>query len=150
MIIKVGFLAASDCALLEYALPPVYASADRITTCIVRDRLTWTGDQFVIEPAFFDWLKGMEHECSLGLTPIGDVVQAEEPAELAALVVRAHGDRALWVRFSSGGRARIAARFSPARVRADLVEGVHRSPALELAPARRATWLGQARLALGG
>ena len=62
MMIKVGFLAAYDYALLEYAIPPVYASADQITICIDRDRLTWTGDPFVIEPSFFDWLKGIDHD----------------------------------------------------------------------------------------
>ena len=71
------------------------------------------------------------------------------PAELAALVVRGYRDRLLWERLSRGGRARIAASFSPERVRQDLIEGVLASPALERARARPTGWLERTRAVLG-
>ncbi|MDA1265232.1 MAG: glycosyltransferase family 4 protein [Planctomycetota bacterium] len=77
----------------------------------------------------------------LGLTPMLDVLLADDMTELAALVARAYRDPALWSTLSIGGRARIEATFSPARVAEQLEHGVLCSPVLERTRARRRSLL---------
>jgi len=76
----------------------------------------------------------------LGLTPMEDVLVADDPAELAALVIRAYTDQGLWEHLSTSGR-RAVERFGPARVGEDLLRGVLNSPSLDRARARRRSLL---------
>jgi hypothetical protein len=47
--IKVGFCVAYDWYLLEYSIPLVYASADRIFISVDKDRISWNLKKYVFE-----------------------------------------------------------------------------------------------------
>ena len=56
MLIKTGFLVAYDYEMLKNAIPCVYNSSDVICLCIDKNRQTWSGNIFDIDPSFFQWL----------------------------------------------------------------------------------------------
>jgi hypothetical protein len=55
--IHVGFLLSYDFDKLRLSIPPVYKHADRIFIAQDENFLTWSGNKFEVDPAFFDWLK---------------------------------------------------------------------------------------------
>lgn len=67
MDIKVGYLVAYDYELLKNSLPTVYADADKIVLAIDKDRKTFAGESFRIEPSFFDWLREIDTEKKIRL-----------------------------------------------------------------------------------
>ncbi len=56
MEIKVGYLVAYDYEMLKYSLPTVYNEADKIVLALDKDRTTFAGERFSIDPSFFAWL----------------------------------------------------------------------------------------------
>lgn len=60
--IKVGFLVSYDYEYLKISLPLVYESADIIAVAIDKNRETWSGEKFDIDPLFFDWLKEIDKD----------------------------------------------------------------------------------------
>lgn len=54
--IHVGFLLSYDYELLKLAIPPVYKDSDRIFIAIDENYMTWSGNKFDVDPAFFTWL----------------------------------------------------------------------------------------------
>lgn len=54
--IKVGFIAAYDYEMLKQSIPTVYANADKIVIAIDKNRLTFSGKPFDLDPAFFAWI----------------------------------------------------------------------------------------------
>lgn len=65
--IKVGYLIAYDYEYLKYSLPQVYDYADSIALAIDKDRLTWSGTPFQIEPSFFGWLKEFDKQNKISI-----------------------------------------------------------------------------------
>ncbi len=55
--IHVGFLLSYDYAKLKHSIPPVYDVADHIFIAVDKDLRTWSGQNFEVDPAFFDWIK---------------------------------------------------------------------------------------------
>ena len=55
--IHVGFLLSYDFDKLRLSIPPVYKHADRIFIAQDENFLTWSGNKFEVDPAFFEWLK---------------------------------------------------------------------------------------------
>lgn len=55
--IHVGFLFSHDYEKLKLSIPPVYNASDRIFIAIDENLVTWSGNKFDVDPAFFDWLK---------------------------------------------------------------------------------------------
>ncbi len=53
-IIKTGFCVAYDWKLLEYSLPPVYASSDMICLSIDHKNRSWSGNEYDFDKAAFD------------------------------------------------------------------------------------------------
>ena len=60
MEIKVGFLVAYDYELLRHSLPAVYKSADKIVMAIDKERRTFAGGTYELDPSFFSWLKSID------------------------------------------------------------------------------------------
>lgn len=58
--IQVGFLVSYDYVLIKNALPPIYADSDTIFLAIDKNRKTWNGEGFEIDPAFFEWIKSID------------------------------------------------------------------------------------------
>lgn len=58
--IHIGFLLSYDYELLKFSLPPVYKSADRIFLARDKELRTWKGQNFTIDPKFYDWLKAFD------------------------------------------------------------------------------------------
>lgn len=56
MEIKVGYLVAYDYELLKHSLPTVYPDADKIVIAIDKNRRTFAGGFYTINPDFFEWL----------------------------------------------------------------------------------------------
>lgn len=56
-MIKVGFLVSYDFKYLYKSIPLVYDASDLIVLAVDKDRLTWSGNPLIIDPAFFDWIK---------------------------------------------------------------------------------------------
>lgn len=61
-LIKVGFLVSYDYEYMKTALPLVYNYADTITLAIDKNRETWSGERFEIDPSFFDWVKEIDRD----------------------------------------------------------------------------------------
>lgn len=55
-----GYLVAYDYEMLKLSLPTVYNAADKIVLAIDKNRLTFAGQPFSIDPSFFDWLDGFD------------------------------------------------------------------------------------------
>lgn len=51
--IKIGFCVAYDWYLLKNTLPPIYKAADLICLSVDRNRVSWSGKQFVFDEAGF-------------------------------------------------------------------------------------------------
>ncbi len=60
--IQTGFLVSYDYKLIQNALPPIYAESDTIFLAIDKNRKTWKGETFDIDPAFFDWVKSVDKD----------------------------------------------------------------------------------------
>jgi hypothetical protein len=60
MLIKTSFLVAYDYEMLKNSLPCIYNSSDVICLCIDKNRQTWSGNKFDINPSFFQWLKAFD------------------------------------------------------------------------------------------
>ncbi len=58
--IHVGFLLSYDYDKLKLSIPPVYTASDRIFIAIDENLVTWSGNKFEIDLAFFDWLKKID------------------------------------------------------------------------------------------
>lgn len=54
--IHVGFLLSYDYERLKLSIPPIYNMSDKIFIAIDENLNTWTGNKFVINSTFFDWL----------------------------------------------------------------------------------------------
>lgn len=65
--IHVGFLLSYDYELLKLAIPPVYKASDRIFIAIDENYMTWSGNKFEVDPAFFTWLKEFDTENKIEL-----------------------------------------------------------------------------------
>ena len=60
--IHVGFLMSYDYEKLKNSIPPVYAHADKIFIACDEKLRTWSGETFIINYSFFDWLKEIDTE----------------------------------------------------------------------------------------
>lgn len=58
--IHVGFLLSYDYIKLKNSIPPVYAQADAIFIAVDKFNRTWSGQQFQVDPEFYDWLKTID------------------------------------------------------------------------------------------
>lgn len=58
--IQVGFLVSYDYSLIMNALPPIYSDSDTVFLAIDKNRKTWNGESFDIDPSFFDWVKSVD------------------------------------------------------------------------------------------
>ncbi|MGK0322223.1 MAG: hypothetical protein ACJARX_000126 [Psychroserpens sp.] len=55
--IQVGFLLSYDYEKLKLSIPPVYYLADAIFLAMDEEQRTWSGENFKIDPDFYEWLK---------------------------------------------------------------------------------------------
>lgn len=55
--IHIGFLLSYDYIKLKNSIPPVYSKADKIFIAIDNEFRTWSGQNFEVDPNFFNWLK---------------------------------------------------------------------------------------------
>ncbi|MBP93817.1 MAG: hypothetical protein CMC55_06845 [Flavobacteriaceae bacterium] len=55
--IHVGFLLSYDYDKLKKSIPPVYKEADAIFIAMDYKNRTWSGETFIVDPAFFEWLE---------------------------------------------------------------------------------------------
>ncbi|HUC79693.1 MAG TPA: hypothetical protein VMR70_02210 [Flavisolibacter sp.] len=67
MEIKVGYLIAYDYKYLKQSLPTVYAHADKITVALDKNRKTFAGETFTVDPSFFTWLKEFDTQRKISL-----------------------------------------------------------------------------------
>lgn len=58
--IHVGFLLSYDYEKLKLSIPPVYDTADRIFIAEDSNNKTWSGNEFVVDNSFYDWLKDFD------------------------------------------------------------------------------------------
>lgn len=58
--IKIGFLISYDHKYIYDALKIVYDYADEIILAIDRNRLTWAGEKYELDPNFFDAIRAMD------------------------------------------------------------------------------------------
>lgn len=58
--IHVGFLLSYDYEKLKISIPPVYHDSDAIFIAIDKDFRTWTGQKFIVDELFFEWLKEID------------------------------------------------------------------------------------------
>ncbi len=58
--VHVGFLLSYDYIKLKNSIPPVYKEADEIFIAIDKEMRTWSGQNFTVEPGFYDWLKEID------------------------------------------------------------------------------------------
>lgn len=58
--IQVGFLMSYDYKLLKNSIPLVYDHSDSIILAFDKNFNTWTGEKFIIEDSFFDWLEAFD------------------------------------------------------------------------------------------
>jgi hypothetical protein len=65
--IHVGFLVAYDYELLYKSIPIVYEEADAIFLAIDKDRRTWNGNSFSIQPEFFRWVTNFDKDGKIHL-----------------------------------------------------------------------------------
>lgn len=55
--IHVGFLLSYDYEKLKMSIPPVYKEADKIFIAEDINKITWSGNKFVVDNSFYEWLK---------------------------------------------------------------------------------------------
>lgn len=55
--IHVGFLLSYDYEKLKLSIPPVYKEADKIFIAEDSNKRTWSGNEFVVDNSFYEWLK---------------------------------------------------------------------------------------------
>jgi len=55
--IHVGFLLSYDYEKLKLSIPPVYKAADKIFIAEDMNKKTWSGNEFVIDKSFYEWLE---------------------------------------------------------------------------------------------
>lgn len=55
--IHVGFLLSYDYEKLKQSIPPVYQVADKIFIAEDINKKTWSGNEFVVDSSFYEWLK---------------------------------------------------------------------------------------------
>lgn len=67
MEIKVGYMVGYDYELLKHSLPTVYSVADKIVIAIEKDRKTFAGETFSIDPSFFQWLEETDVDNKINL-----------------------------------------------------------------------------------
>jgi hypothetical protein len=60
LVIAIGFLVAYDYDMLRVSLPRVYNEATKIVLAVDRQRLTYTGKAFSIDPSFYQWLQSFD------------------------------------------------------------------------------------------
>jgi len=58
--IHIGFLLSYDYELLKKSIPRVYDCADAIFIAVDIELRTWSGQNFTVSDAFFDWLKDFD------------------------------------------------------------------------------------------
>ncbi len=58
--IHVGFLLSYDYELLKQSIPPVYEDSDRIFLARDKELRTWKGQNFSVDPSFYEWLKAFD------------------------------------------------------------------------------------------
>lgn len=58
--IQTGFLVSYDYKLIQNALPPIYADSDTVFLAIDRNKKTWNGETFTIDPEFYNWVKAID------------------------------------------------------------------------------------------
>lgn len=58
--IHVGFLLSYDYEKLKLSIPPVYKAADKIFIAEDINRKTWSGNEFVVDSSFYEWLEGFD------------------------------------------------------------------------------------------
>ena len=58
--IHVGFLLSYDFDKLRLSIPPVYEHADKIFIAQDENFLTWSGNKFEVDSAFFEWLREID------------------------------------------------------------------------------------------
>lgn len=62
MKIAVGFLVAYDFEYLKISLPLIYEEATFIVLGLDKNRLSFSGHPFLIDPAIFEWVEAMDHQ----------------------------------------------------------------------------------------
>ena len=55
--IHVGFLLSYDYEKLRLSIPPVYQAADKIFIAEDSNKKTWSGNEFVVDNSFYEWLR---------------------------------------------------------------------------------------------
>ena len=65
--IKVGLLLSYDYQYLKYALSCVYKEAEQITLAVDKDYRTWTGNNYTIDPLFFEWLTAFDKDKKISI-----------------------------------------------------------------------------------
>ena len=56
MLINVGILVSYDYIFLKDSLPLIYKESDRIILALDKNYNTWSGNRFIVEQSFFDWI----------------------------------------------------------------------------------------------
>lgn len=57
MQINVGILVSYDYLFLKDSLPLIYKDSDKIVLALDENFNTWSGNKFIVEKEFFDWIK---------------------------------------------------------------------------------------------
>lgn len=65
--IKIGVLISYDYEYFKHSLPCYYKHAHKIVLAIDKERKTWSGEKFEIEPAFFDWIEKIDTDKKITL-----------------------------------------------------------------------------------
>lgn len=80
-MIKVGFLVSYDFKYLYKSVPLVYNDADLIVLAVDKNRETWSGNPFVIDESFFDWVKEFDVNNKIQIYQDTFYIPANTPSE---------------------------------------------------------------------
>lgn len=80
-MIKVGFLVSYDFKYLYKSIPLVYNEADKIVLAVDKNRETWSGNTFVIDDSFFDWIKEFDTRNKITIYEDSFYIAENTPAE---------------------------------------------------------------------
>lgn len=67
MNVNVGILVSYDYEYIKISLPLIYEAADSITLAIDENYRTWTGNDFNIDPAFFEWIEQFDSKNKINI-----------------------------------------------------------------------------------